>query len=397
MRILPFLLHAGPIGDRVRKFGELGEQGTMERPATPPRSAGALGYAYTLIHVALITLVLTAGPIALTAQKVAPASREHIEVIGLHRWTRQMIEDSLAAHFTGPDASLESHACAVNLRKIGFAAAAVQVFLNPGPTSNANRWTLITVVEPQDSTRVRSISHFPDSLADRVEWAGIRDAVGAAAGHAFHPADFVPAAQFYPWYATGHKETALNLLERVGAPSKTAAVYPLLADHASSTDLSEALLSIRTDGNADNRVIAAAILANFPAADSTWWALVRALRDPEEAVGTMAGESLQTLAQVYPRHIDWTGEGDDIRAVFGGTDLWQLGTLIEVLLKTQVSPTLAAVMLRDNAELLASYATSSVPQVSKPARALLERLSGEDLGNDRSAWIAWADSLPPPK
>lgn len=369
----------------------------MQRQGTPPRPTRAVGYARTIIHLSLIAATLAAGPVALSAQKVAPASEGQIEIIGLHRWTRQMIQDSLAAHFTGPDASLESHACAVNLREIGFAAAAVQVFLNPGPTSNGNRWTLITVVEPQDSARVRPISHFPDSLADRAEWAGIRSAVATASGHSFGPAEFMRAAQFYPLFAAGRKEAALTLLKRVGAPTGTAKAYPILAHHDSASDLSAALQSISTDANTNNRVIAAALLANFAASDSTWWALVKALRDHEEPVADMAGQSLNALARVNPRPVDWAPEADDLRALLGGTDLWQLNTLIEVLLKTQVSPTLASVMLRDNAELVASYATSSVPQVSKPARALLVRLSGKDLGSERSAWIAWADNLPPPK
>jgi hypothetical protein len=320
-------------------------------------------------------------------------SERKLELIGLHRWTVQMVQDSLAAHFTGVDASLHSHACAANLQKIGFVRAAVQYFADPTDPNNSDKWTgLITLVEPNDSARVRTIRTLRDSLPQRPEWASLRDAL--TPGDSFHFWQVPALIQFYQDFKRGMTRNDLEAqLKDVGAPVKTIRAYELLARHTRPEDLKLALRTLQTDKDADNRVIAAAVLANFPNSDATWFALVRALRDPQEMIGTVAGKTLVGFAAARPRVIDWAPVGDDLRFIFGGTNVWQLKPLIEVLNTTQVSPALAALILGRNAELLASYAASSVTEVSLPAQRLLTRLSGKRLGADRDAWIKWANAL----
>jgi hypothetical protein len=337
--------------------------------------------------MALVNAGIAAG------QTVTGKAERKLELIGLHRWTVQMVQDSLAAHFTGVDASLHSHACAANLQKIGFVRAAVQYFADPADPNNSDKWTgLITVVEPNDSARVSTIRTLRDSLPQRPEWTSLRDALTPTDSFRFWQ---VPAQlQFYQDFKRGMTQNDLAThLREIGAPLKTVRAYELLAEYTRPQDMRLALNTLQTDKDTDNRVIAAAILANFPDSDAAWFALVRALRDPQEMVGTVAGKTLAGFAATHPRRIDWLPVRDDLRYIFGGTNVWQLKPLIDVLNATQISAALAAPILQRNAELLASYAASSVAEVSLPAQTLLSRLSGKHFGSDRDAWIKWANAL----
>jgi hypothetical protein len=339
-------------------------------------------------------LVLTLSLFAASeteAQDQAKPKRK-IELIGLHRWTYDMVQDSLAKYYKGADASLEGHACAVNLRKIGFVRAAVQMFADPSDPENSDKWSsLITVVEPQDSMRVRTTSTFKDSLPARPEWASIRAAVSPTDTFRYYRVP--PVLQFYGRYRAGQKEQAIKGLKDVGAPDGTQKTFDLLAERTSDQERVVALEVLATDRNPDNRVIAASILANFAKSDSVWYALVRALRDPEESVGSVAGMVLSGLVKENPHAIDWSPVQEDLRYLFGGTNVWELNRLIKVLDQTQIDPKLARSVFKDNAELIASYAASSVKDVSEPAQHVLKRVSGKDFGADRKAWIAWANNL----
>lgn len=341
----------------------------------------------------LAILIALVSPGIALGQTVAGKAERKLELIGLHRWTVGMVQDSLAAHFTGADASLQSHACAANLQKIGFVRAAVQYFADPTDPANSDKWTgLITVVEPNDSVRVRTITTLRDSMPQRPEWASLRDAL--TPGDSFHFWQVPALTHFYQEFQRGASRDSLEArLRDVRAPLKTLRAYELLAARTRPEDMTVALNTLETDKNADNRVIAAAILANFPDSDAAWFALVRALRDPQEMVGTVAGHTVAGFAAAHPHRIDWAPVQDDLRYIFGGTNVWQLKPLIDVLNATGISAALAAPILRQNAELLASYAASSVTMVSLPAQTLLNRLSGKQFGSDRDAWIKWADAL----
>ena len=74
---------------------------------------------------------------------------------------------------------------------------------------------------------------------------------------------------------------------------------------------------LRTDGFFANRMVASAVLVNFSRSDSTWWTLVRALRDPHEVPRGFAEIVLRTM----PRQtVDWTPAVGDLRLLLGGMD-----------------------------------------------------------------------------
>jgi hypothetical protein len=86
---------------------------------------------------------------------------------------------------------------------------------------------------------------------------------------------------------------------------------------------------------------AVAVLSNFAARDSTWWLLVRALRDPHEAVREAA---VAVLATLPTRAIDWRGSAGDLRLLLGGTNLPAIQTVFDLLARTGVAPELAPVL-----------------------------------------------------
>src|ERR1051325_440076 len=76
-----------------------------------------------------------------------------IEVLGLNRWTIQMIQDSMTKY--APGESLASHACAAVLRyQLGFADASSTTYMGFIRGDTIPR-VVIALVEPQDSARVQ--------------------------------------------------------------------------------------------------------------------------------------------------------------------------------------------------------------------------------------------------
>ena len=320
-------------------------------------------------------LWLARAPIA-AAQRTIETDSVKLEIIGLKRWTIPMIQDSLAVH--APGDSLTSHACAAILREhLKFADAAVIYY-------PASAWALpnkgyyaVTVVEPQDSARVRYRTAFRDSQPNRRGWsAPIR--VFESENQLFQRAI----------------QDSAFLLGRPGRAITTdlAPALPLrrfLRSHRSSADLRLALRTLSRDKNATNRAIAAVLLANFAARDSAWWGLAEALRDPDGMVSGTAQQVLSTLAQRAPRPVDWAPVAGTLRAVIDGTNLFVQDNLLDALAATHVAPALAPQLLGGGGDLLVAKLQAEVDAVRGPARRFLVQVSGSNFGDDVSAWQHW--------
>src|SRR5205085_2176246 len=145
------------------------------------------------------------------------------------------------------------------------------------------------------------------------------------------------------------------------------------------------------DGFWANRMTAAVVLSNFGAQDSTWWVLVRALRDPHEAVRESA---LGALRHLPTRTLDWRPSASDLRLLLGGTNLPAITTVFDLLARTNVAPELAPHLLRDNADWILDHLGSETPMAGDTAHRLLVQLNGgRDLGRTRAAWESWTRSL----
>jgi hypothetical protein len=325
-------------------------------------------------------------PLSLAAQRVHNAFVEtrdtRLELIGLKRWTLAMIQDSLARY--APGDSLTSHACAAILRqKLGFADAAVQ-FYPAGFFGNTKGYFSVPVVEPQDSARVRYRAEPRDSAADRAEW------LPALAVFRDHNQVFQTAIQ-RPSLLLGqtHPDSARPPL--AGARP----LFEFLRAHRRERDRHEALRTLAQDGNWQNRVIAAVIIAGFADSDSTWWALVDALRDRDGRVSATATQVLTTLSRSAARTVNWAPAVDPLRAVLDGTNLFAHNALLETLAATRVDPSLARLLLRGGGELVIAKLRSEDPIGAKAAQNFLLQVSGGglDFGRDAGAWEAWIRSM----
>jgi hypothetical protein len=168
-------------------------------------------------------------------------------------------------------------------------------------------------------------------------------------------------------------------------------VFAFLDAHRSAADRELALDVLQRDGLWVNRMIAAMVLANFQQSDSTWWALVRSLRDPHEAVREAAGAVLRALPR---RNVDWQSSADDLRLLLGGTNLPAMQSVFEVLASTEVSPSLAPRLLKGNADWVLDHLAMETPMASQAAHRFLVQLNGGvDLGSSRKVWAAWVARL----
>jgi hypothetical protein len=256
------------------------------------------------------------------------------------------------------------------------------------------------VVEPQDKARVKWDNRERDEFSGLLpDYAGvILPIIDTSAS--VHLGRFTLWFQVYTLDSVGQSNALLrvariNALSRVqeGAAADADAhrVWTFLDQHQVDADRQRALRLLRVDGFWVNRYVAAVVLVNFGAQDSTWYALVRALRDPHADVRESAAASLR---QLPARKVDWKPVAADLRLLLGGTNLPGIETVFQMLDRTEVSPALASTLLRGNADLVLDHLASRAPQASTLAHNLLVRLNnGVDLGSTRAAWKKWAAGL----
>jgi hypothetical protein len=166
-----------------------------------------------------------------------------------------------------------------------------------------------------------------------------------------------------------------------------------LLTHATAADRRGALHILTTDANGLHRALSAVLLARFADDDSTWGALVDALRDPNGIVNATVSQVLGTLGHAVPRTVNWTPFVPSLRALLDGTNLFAYNTVLTLLAQTKVSPALARPLLRGGGELLVAKLRSQDPIGSRAARRLLVQLAGEDLGADAIPWQRWLAAL----
>jgi hypothetical protein len=333
-----------------------------------------------------LALVVVAGAAEADAQASYESPKGRVEVLGLRRWTLDMLRDSVRRYVPGQE--LHDAACMVTLRdSLHFADASVMWFMMAPPGAPPKNSLTIKVIEPDQKSRVqwnpRPGNEFSSLLPDYSSVVlPITDSVGG-----------VWRGRFEFWLQfpdSASRERALADVPAAQRPDGER-VYAFLAAHRSPADGRRAMRTLGRDGFWVNRMVAAAVLSNFPASDSTWWSLVHALRDPHEAV---RGTARMSLASMPARPVDWRPVSSDIRLLIGGTNLPAMEDVFDVLSRTSVSPDLASVILRGNADWLLIHLGASSPMAADRAHRLLVQLNrGKDLGRTASAWTGWATGL----
>ena len=307
-----------------------------------------------------------------SAAQVIETSKGKIEFIGLEKWTPQLIQEKLG--YNSPD---QLHFCATALKKsLGFPDVSVFTYFE----GNA-RYKVITVVEPQYRDRVKFKSPPTGSVSVPLSWAEL----------------ITTAEKDYG------QEVAYGLLDYGKRQQKSAeaekqkeapAWWPLLEQRRTPDDYKLALRVLSEDRVSAKRIVAAAVLLNFPKEDGAWQALMEGLRDPEDMVIASCMHALKLLADYSPRPVNWAPVAESIRHILNGTSLFGLPFAIDALLKTGASTELAKPVLRDaGGRMLLSFLQAEHQTEKERSHQLLVKLSGQDFGYDALRWSAWIKNL----
>jgi hypothetical protein len=322
-----------------------------------------------------------------------------VEIIGLRRWTAEMVRDSLRKY--APDEGLESDATAANLRNLlGFADAATSIHTVVFDEDEKATIT-IAVREPGDSARVHYAPQALDSVASRPEWRALTTSVmGDSTG------------RLVPIVAAAHLDGLSRLVvdstmrgrkftHREGyafeSPADSLAAMPILDSigrRRSPADFDAAVETIATSTSGPDRAAAVLILANFPDRDEAWRSLFKAAIGLEQARDAfIAQQALVSLSERAPRAVDWSPVAPAIHDVLDGTALATLAPLATALVATGVSTAQAVPYLANGGEMLTAYVESDNPDIRDSAHDLLVRLRGQDLGFEPGPWRDWIRTL----
>lgn len=320
------------------------------------------------------------------AQVGYDSPKGRVEVLGLHRWTVKMLQDSIRHYKPGQE--LHDAACMVTLReKLHFPDADVARTESRDPNGVSKSYLVIKVVEPQRVQRVQWDVRERDTYSSLLpDYASVVLPVTDSSGGVW-------MGRVLNWLQASDSASTARLL--VGEPPVARVdaerLAQFLREHHSESDRVRAMRVLEKDGFWANRMVATVVLANFGESDDTWRALVRALRDPDVSVRESAKVALRTLPR---RTIDWSQATTDLRLLLGGTNVSATQGVLELLAATSVDPALAPTLLRGNADWVLEHLGVQMPGASYAAHKLLVHFNrGTDLGATREAWGAWAAAL----
>lgn len=331
----------------------------------------------------LALVAVVAAPLDAQVRYDTPGTR--VEILGLERWTRRMLEDSIA-HYA-PGQTLASAACMATLKqKLKFGDALVAHYQGfSGPNSDA-RFLSVRVVEPSRTAasmwRKLPADAYPSLLPAYapVILPVTDDDGGIWPGRLFFGLQFSDSAI----------RTRILAQEDSTTQADYARISGFLETHRAESDRQRALRVLDSSSAYGNRMAAALLLSNFPANDSTWYALVRALRDPHESVRSAAGIALDRLPR---RPVNWAPVTTDLRALLGGANLAAMETVMSLLADTKVAPSLTRALLYGNDAWTMRLLTAEAPMAPQKAKGLLVALNGgTDLGKQPGPWRAWIAS-----
>jgi hypothetical protein len=308
------------------------------------------------------------------------ADGRQIYVFGLRRWTTSMIQDSLGKY--SPGDSLQSHACAAALRyKLHFADAAASILRIGNGTPDI---VFVSVREPQDSARVRYRPAGRDTTNVRPAWRQVTD---------MSRSNLRLLVSTYRMYLAPSEEPAPRFANARDSASARAAVAFLRA-RTNETDYRDALNALDRSPNIHDRTVAALILGNFPERSAGRAALFDTVRESDGVAKGVALEVLGAISRQSRSPWDWTALAPGVNAMLDGTSLFLLPDLIDLLNgRPEVGPAQARAFLRGGGEMLLDYVASDQPTLARPARSLLIKLRGADLGPNVDAWRAWIAAL----
>lgn len=338
----------------------------------------------------LAALAFAATPAATSAQRKIETPEGSAEVIGLKRWTADMLADSLGLHAPGVSLFQTTECTKALTGRLHFSSVYIEKTI-VAPFGTPAQSVVIRLVEPEDSARIRWAQPPRDSEPTPVRWANLRRVFFDDARGVF--IEDLNGLGLYGIYLKQGESNAVRLAVRMGVDTVRAiGLWTTLRRHARAEDRRLALRALRHDGSRQNRMLAAAILANFPESDEAWRALVAALRDPYPGVNIAALHSVTLLGNSFARPIDWRPAAPSLRALLDGTNLAAFMPLVRVLTQTRIAPELARPLLgAGGGELLVAHDEALDRPSHEAAEALLRQLHGA--GPPPTGWREWVASL----
>jgi hypothetical protein len=288
-----------------------------------------------------------------------------------------MIRDSMRVHALGKPLGQ----CAAVLRGLGFPSAETIGF---GGTD----YTLVMLVEPQDSARVRYRREPRDSQPIVAAWAEgyrlLRE----------NRIAFQTAVQSYFIYLARDSAFERRILTLQAADSAMVrATWEFLAGRRGTGDARIARRRLLDDARLETRLVAAAVLAAHRDDARTWHALVQALTTPDGRVAAAAEQALTALIGGPAVRVDWAPVAPELRAVLDGTNVLGLKTTMLALTKTGASPRLTSDLLANGGALPLALLGAGPADYREAAHGFLTHMAGRDLGDDPAQWQRWIRGL----
>lgn len=304
--------------------------------------------------------------------QVVDTKRGKVEFIGLEQWNVNELVDTLRA--ISPNKTL--HACAADLRrKLGFPDASAIGYYD----KNKNIYTVITVIEDQYRDQIEYLNVPSDTLQPVKEWEKTLNVFQK------DPQSFNWAIQFYGNVLQKNKEKASEDIPNWINKENIMAVWNFLLEHQSVKDKELAYWILKSDGNYKNRMIAAAILANFTESDYTWWMLIDEMRFPDARASNVAQAVVNTTLETKPRIVNWQPAVHSLKHLMEGTNLFAYNTVLEMLAQTGMDEKLATQLLTERASwLLQAYLESNFQKVRDYGQTFLSAFMEEKENRD---WI----------
>lgn len=266
-----------------------------------------------------------------------------VEFVGLKKWNVNNLVDSLSA--LKPNNNL--HACAAILKQhYNFADASVMNL-----ATEEGLYTIVTVIEPQDSFRVnyKSVLNYKSEI--EVNWdelIRLNDDISTVQ----------IGLQYYGGILKGDVKATHDKIKKytdIIDVNNLNSLWSFLYNHQNAVDKDISIKILAEDRNPNKQIAAVLILSSFSNDDESWKVLVETLRDPDENVRLMASLTLNMYVNYFVRKIDWTESKTSLRWLLNGTNLASFEMLLRLLEKTELTSELGEQLLCNNYELISDY------------------------------------------
>lgn len=158
-------------------------------------------------------------------------------------------------------------------------------------------------------------------------------------------------------------------------------------------EVTVALQVLEHDGNATNRMIAAAILSRFPADPAAWTAVLAALTDRDDWVSGAAEHGLTFMMRQPSAGHGYNAPWPLLRTLVAGIRPGAVPDVLTVITNFATPEDARRAVAQNGHLVLALLESTRADWRTVAHRFLVAANDGRDLGPRASAWGAWIDGL----